>query len=161
MSAAAFKEAMSRFASGVTVVCGRAEGELHGMTVAAFASVSAEPAIVLVSLGLGSRLGATLVEGDAISVSLLAASQSASALRFAGMDGHAGNRFEGVDLEPTRVDVPAVAGSLGVLGTRVRQVVPAGDHRVFLLAVIEVRVPEANAAPLLWWSRGFAGVTTR
>lgn len=159
MSAAAFKEAMSRFASGVTVVCGRADGELHGMTVAAFASVSVEPAIVLVSLGLVSRLGAALVTGDAVSVSLLAASQSARALRFAGMDGHAGDRFEGVDLEPTCVEVPAIAGSVGMLGTRVREVVAAGDHRVFLLDVVEVRVPAANDAPLLWWSRGFAGVT--
>lgn len=160
MSAAAFKEAMSRFASGVTVVCGRADGELHGMTVAAFASVSAEPPIVLVSLGLGSRLGAALVAGDAVSVSILAAGGAAEALRFAGMDGHTGDRFLGVATEPTAVDVPAIAGAVAVLGARVREVVAGGDHRVFFLDVHEVRVPEVSEKPLLWWSRGFAGVAT-
>jgi flavin reductase (DIM6/NTAB) family NADH-FMN oxidoreductase RutF len=161
MSTAAFKEAMSRFASGVTVVCGSVSGELHGMTVAAFASVSAEPPIVLVSLGVGSRLGAGLAEGDAVSVSVLAASEAAHALRFAGMDGHAGDRFEGVATEGTSVGVPAIAGSVATLAARVRQVVAAGDHRVFFLDVQEVRVSEEHPPPLLWWSRGFAGVAKR
>ena len=120
MSSAAFKEAMSRFASGVTVVCGRAGGALHGMTVAAFASVSAEPPVVLVCLGARSTLGAALREGDALTVSVLGAGGESLALRFAGMDGHAGDRFDGVATEGTAVGLPGSAGAEATLSGAVR-----------------------------------------
>ena len=156
MSSAAFKEAMSRFASGVTVVVGTVDRELHGMTVAAFSSVSATPPVVLVCLGVNSTLGAALAPGEDVSISILPASASTTALRFAGLDGHEGDRFEGVALDAAGSRVPTIAGAVASLLTRVRQVVDVGDHRVMLLDVDEVRVGETNAVPLLWWSRGFA-----
>ena len=46
-----FRAALSKFASGVTVVTTRdAQGRLHGITVTAFASVSLEPPLVLVCI---------------------------------------------------------------------------------------------------------------
>jgi flavin reductase (DIM6/NTAB) family NADH-FMN oxidoreductase RutF len=156
MSSAAFKEAMSRFASGVTVVCGRAGGALHGMTVAAFASVSAEPPVVLVCLGSRSTLGAALREGDPLTISVLGAAGEALALRFAGMDGHAGDRFEGVATEGSAVELPVIAGAEAALAGAVRAVSDVGDHRVVLVDVQEIRTSAEAGAPLLWWSRGFA-----
>jgi flavin reductase (DIM6/NTAB) family NADH-FMN oxidoreductase RutF len=156
MSTAAFKEAMSRFASGVTVVAGVVDGERHGMTVAAFSSVSADPPVVLVCLGKSSRLGASLVDGQPVSVSILPASASASALRFAGLDGHAGDRFEGIAASESSLGVPVLSEATAALVTRVRSTVDVGDHRVLFLDVVEVHVSEATSEPLLWWSRGFA-----
>ena len=156
MSSAAFKEAMSRFASGVTVVCGRAGGAMHGMTVAAFVSVSAEPPVVLVCLGARSTLGAALRDGDALTISILGAEDAALAMRFAGMDGHAGDRFEGVATEPSAVDVPVIANAEAALAGVVRAVNDVGDHRVAFIDLQEIRVREVAGAPLLWWSRGFA-----
>jgi flavin reductase (DIM6/NTAB) family NADH-FMN oxidoreductase RutF len=156
MSSAAFKEAMSRFASGVTVLCGRAGGALHGMTVAAFSSVSAEPPVVLVCLGTRSTLGGGLREGDPATVSILGAGSEALALRFAGMDGHAGDRFEGVATESSAVDLPVLAGAEATLACVVRAAHEVGDHRVLYLDVHEVRASTEAGTPLLWWSRGFA-----
>ena len=156
MSSAAFKEAMSRFASGVTVVCGRAGGSLHGMTVAAFASVSAEPPVVLVCLGSRSTLGAAVREGHPLTVNILGAGGEALALRFAGMDGHAGDRFEGVATEVSAVDVPVIGGAEASLAGVVRAVHEVGDHRVLYVDVHEVRTRAEAGEPLLWWSRGFA-----
>lgn len=156
MSSAAFKEAMSRFASGVTIVCGHASGVVHGMTVAAFASVSAEPPVVLVCLGARSTLGAALREGDAVTVSILGAGDEALALRFAGMDGHTGDRFDGVATDPSAVDVPVLAGAEASLAGAVRTAHEVGDHRVLFVDVREIRTREAAGDPLLWWSRGFA-----
>ena len=50
-----FKRALRRWASGVTVVTARDGGELFGMTVSAFNSVSADPPLVLVCANQGSR----------------------------------------------------------------------------------------------------------
>jgi flavin reductase (DIM6/NTAB) family NADH-FMN oxidoreductase RutF len=46
-----FRTALGRFASGVTVVTTRdAKGELHGITVSAFCSVSLQPPMVLICI---------------------------------------------------------------------------------------------------------------
>ena len=42
-----FREALGRWASGVTIVTSRSGGRIHGMTVSAFASVSLDPPLVL------------------------------------------------------------------------------------------------------------------
>ncbi|HEX2240576.1 MAG TPA: flavin reductase family protein, partial [Actinomycetota bacterium] len=43
VTAEEYKDALSRFASGVTVVTVAESGSQHGMTASAFASVSLEP----------------------------------------------------------------------------------------------------------------------
>src|SRR4029077_6886244 len=45
-----FRNALGRFASGVTVITAEQEGRTHGMTANAFVSVSLDPPLVLVSL---------------------------------------------------------------------------------------------------------------
>src|SRR4051812_9139740 len=45
-----FKGALRHFASGVTVVTAEHGGERYGITVSAFASISIEPPIVMVSI---------------------------------------------------------------------------------------------------------------
>ena len=45
---AEFRKAMGSFATGVTVITVDDEGEVHGMTANAFASVSLDPLLVLV-----------------------------------------------------------------------------------------------------------------
>src|SRR6185369_10951835 len=46
-----FRAALGRFASGVTVVTTKdAQGELHGITVSAFCSVSLQPPMVLICI---------------------------------------------------------------------------------------------------------------
>ncbi|HKZ70045.1 MAG TPA: flavin reductase, partial [Anaerolineales bacterium] len=44
-----FRNALGRFASGVTVITTEHEGRTHGMTANAFVSVSLDPPLVLVS----------------------------------------------------------------------------------------------------------------
>ena len=48
LDAADFRRAMGCFATGVTIITLDLEGEVHGMTANAFASVSLEPLLVLV-----------------------------------------------------------------------------------------------------------------
>ena len=45
-----FKQAMSQFASGVTVVTTVHEGSRYGLTASSFSSLSLEPPLVLVCL---------------------------------------------------------------------------------------------------------------
>ena len=46
-----FRQAMGKFATGVTVITTEVEGEVHGMTANAFMSVSLDPKLVVISIG--------------------------------------------------------------------------------------------------------------
>lgn len=136
-----FADAMSTLASGVVIVTCRVGGRAWGMTVTAFASVSAEPPTVLVSLDSFSRTAEALVDTGTFGVSILTAEQRAVA-RFGAANGASkfldGLAHPGDDDSPS----PAVAGALAHLDCDVSGVVPAGDHTVFF-----GRVRAAHASP--------------
>lgn len=50
-----FRTAMSKFATGVTVIAAEHDGEIHGMTANAFMSVSLDPKLILISIGHHAR----------------------------------------------------------------------------------------------------------
>lgn len=77
VDAPAFRHALSQFASGVTVVTTRAASGLpRGLTVTAFASVSLDPPLVLVSIDNRSEAHDGFAAG-AFAVSVLAEGQEA------------------------------------------------------------------------------------
>src|SRR5690606_14505988 len=71
-----FREAMSQFASGVTVVTTRdSEGRPWGFTASAFSSLSLDPPLLLVCLQRDAESFAAFEEADSMSVSILAEGQ--------------------------------------------------------------------------------------
>src|SRR5579883_782108 len=93
---AQFREAMARWPSGVAVVTTRLDDIVHGMTVSAFVSVSAEPPCILVCLHQGSRTADLVIRSRRFAVNLLAAGQQDLAQRFAGRRAPAEPVFHGV-----------------------------------------------------------------
>ncbi len=71
----AFKEALRGWASGVTVVTARSGDKMHGMTVSAFSSVSADPPLVLVCANRTSTTHGIIEEGGVFAVNILASHQ--------------------------------------------------------------------------------------
>src|SRR5882672_11418865 len=55
-----FRKAMGCFATGVTIITVDLDGEVHGMTANAFASVSLDPMLVLVCVDQKARTHAHL-----------------------------------------------------------------------------------------------------
>src|SRR5689334_25429826 len=76
---AAFTDAMSALASGVVLVTCWVGERPWGMTVTAFASVSADPPTLLVSLGSGSTSARAIRARRAFGVRILAAAPPAVA----------------------------------------------------------------------------------
>ncbi|HEY5878299.1 MAG TPA: flavin reductase family protein [Nakamurella sp.] len=121
----AFWRTCGRFASGVTVVLTEDE-EIHGMTANGFISVSLEPPLVLISVGVRTRTHERLVRGERYSVSVLGHEQKAVAEHFAA-------RPTGVRPEYARLGgFPVVPGSIARLVCRVVDRHPAGDHTLFV-----------------------------
>ncbi|UCE87733.1 MAG: flavin reductase, partial [Deltaproteobacteria bacterium] len=63
-----FKNALRRWASGVTVVTACAGERIHGMTVSAFAGVSLDPPLVLVCADKGSDTLQVIADGGVFAV---------------------------------------------------------------------------------------------
>jgi flavin reductase (DIM6/NTAB) family NADH-FMN oxidoreductase RutF len=124
----AFKDALSRFASGVTVVTVEDAGEVLGITVSAFSSVSLDPPLVLVAINGRAPVHAALPRVGRFAVSVLAQGQDAVSNHYAGY------RQPGVVPELARSDVgpPVVAGALAWLVCSLHAAVGAGDHTLFI-----------------------------
>ena len=146
-----FRNALGRFASGVTVVTTRLGDRDFGSTVSAFASVSLDPPLVLCCLGRESETGKALLQRNRFAVCLLSSAQLELARRFAAP---LEDRFAGVSMARTPDGLPLIAGSLAHLVCSVANRVQAGDHIVVFGAVEAIQAVEG--APLVLY-RGSYG----
>ncbi len=147
MDTKAFKNAMSRWATGVTIITTRAPtGELAGFTASSFSSLSLEPPLVLFCLGEEAVSYPAFHAADGFAVHILAREQEPLSARFAEKGG---DKFADVDWSEGSRGVPLIQGALACLECRKIQMYAGGDHRVFLGEVEAVHVKDG--APLLYY----------
>src|SRR5271155_4651706 len=70
-----FRKAMGCFATGVTIVTVDLDGEVHGMTANAFASVSLDPLLILVCVDQTARTHAHMHAKKRFGINILAEHQ--------------------------------------------------------------------------------------
>jgi flavin reductase (DIM6/NTAB) family NADH-FMN oxidoreductase RutF len=152
-STAEFTDAMTALASGVVIVTCRLDGRPWGMTVTAFASVSADAPTVLVSLGSGSIGARAIAETRSFGVSILAEDQLVLA-RFGSTPRTA--KFLEPFAEPGDEGSasPVVAGALAHLDCELSEAVPVADHTVYFGRVRIARSMHAGS-PLLYHRRDY------
>ena len=134
----AFRQAMSSFPTGVTVVAVACpDGSMHGLTVNSFTSVSLDPMLVLICLDQASR-GAGLIErAGAFVVNVLSAGQQDISRWFANPHRPAGSTmFDGVPFEPGVTGCPVLVDAAASFECRLRQSHRAGDHLILLGEVV-------------------------
>jgi len=152
-----FKNALSGWASGVSVVTTRADGLAYGLTVSSFTSVSLEPPLVLVCLGHGNRLNDMIARSNRFAVSLLSRDQEDASNHFASRGREPAAQLDAIPMIETDDGLPLVEGALAWLACDVHELIDVGDH-----ALVVGRVTEAGAAddgsPLIYWSRAYRGV---
>jgi flavin reductase (DIM6/NTAB) family NADH-FMN oxidoreductase RutF len=145
-----FRDALGRFASGVTIITTRDADSDYGATVSAFSSVSMDPPLILCCFSKGGGTMRALLRSGRFAVNLLEQSQSAIAKRFASP---VADRFDGVKLERDSAGLPLVAGALAQLTCTVTSKVHAGDHIVVFGTVESIEVGEGE--PLVVFRGGF------
>jgi flavin reductase (DIM6/NTAB) family NADH-FMN oxidoreductase RutF len=148
-----FKELMRRWASGITVLTCRHDGEVHGMTASAFCSVSLDPPLVLVCVGREHRTHAYIREQGVFGVHILDGSMQRLSDRCAGFLGEAGHSLGDLPHREEATGAPILEGVLGWLDCTLWEAHDAGDHTVF---IGEIQAAGArDGQPLLWWNRGY------
>lgn len=141
----AFKDALSRLASGVTVVTVEEAGEVLGITVSAFISVSLEPPLVLASIDKRAKSHDAFARVERFGVSVLAAGQDALSNYYAGW------RQPGQEVELARSErgLAMVPGALAWIECALHAAVDAGDHTLYIGRVEGVTTNDGD--PLVYF----------
>jgi flavin reductase (DIM6/NTAB) family NADH-FMN oxidoreductase RutF len=150
-----FRQALSRFASGVTVVTTKGEdGRPRGLTVSAFSSLSLDPPLVLICIDKRSSLHPHLKEGRGFAVSILAEDQEAISRRFASKDLQ--DRFNGIKIREGVMGLPLIEGAIAHIECLIVGSFPGGDHTIFIGQVEATAVEEGR--PLAYFRGNYARV---
>jgi len=151
---ARFKEAMSRFASGVTVVTTEHEGSLYGMTVASFASLSLHPPLVIVCIEKSVKTHDAIRAAGQFGVSILASTQADVSGKFASK---AEDKFSGIAIRRGENGIPLVEGAICTLECRVHEQFPGGDHSIFVGEVLDSQT--SDGAPLVYYRSAYREIS--
>lgn len=143
-----FRQVMSRFVTGVTVVTVRGESGPHGATVNSFSSLSLDPALVLVCLLTRSRTSRALVASGSFAVNILGHTQQDVGRWFASTQRPLGEPgFAGIPYRPGATGSPLLEGCVAHIDCSLSGTVPAGDHTIFIGRVLDLGA-DADEHPL-------------
>lgn len=144
-----FKQAMSRFATGVCVVTYRKPdtGTTEGVTISAFSSLSLEPTKILFCLGRLGQVGSDFTQVSEFCVNILSSGQKDLAYQFAGK-----NR-DGIDVHIVEVDgQPAIKDALACVVCDKGNLYTEGDHDIVIGNVRHININHNPALqPLLYY----------
>lgn len=143
-TARAFRDALGRFATGVTVVTTLGSDGPVGVTANSFAAVSLDPPLLLWSPAKSSRRCRAFSEARAFAVHVLAADQLTLSRHFTQPDHHFGD----LDTSTSPEGTPLLEGTLARFECLTEATHDAGDHVIVIGRVIRARF--RDGAPLVF-----------
>lgn len=146
-----FKAAMRCFPTGVTIVTTAHEGAIHGFTVNAFASVTADPPTVLVCVNRNARAHPIIAESGSFCVNFLALEQRGIAEKFTSAEPN--ERFQGLTHRAGPSGSPILDGVLAYVDCSVDEEITAGTHTIFIGRVLEAG--DREGSPLGYYDRAY------
>jgi len=150
VSGFAFREAISHFATGVTIVTTTFEGRPAGMTASAVCSLSLDPVLMLVCIDNRLATHRAIDASRRFAINVLGEDGEELARRFAR---RAEDKFEGVALREDS-DPPVLAAAIAHFVCDLHERVPGGDHSIFIGEVSSCAA-EPGRRPLLYYRSKF------
>jgi 3-hydroxy-9,10-secoandrosta-1,3,5(10)-triene-9,17-dione monooxygenase reductase component len=152
--ARAFRDALGRFATGVTFVTAASDGGPSGLIVNSLASVSLAPPLISFCPSRRSLTWSRMRRAGRLGVNVLGRDHEQFARRAipAGAD-----RFSGVGFELGDGGVPLLPDALASLECRIVAEHSAGDHWIVLAEVYALRTSPAGD-PLVFFAGTFRGL---
>ncbi|MBM9461212.1 flavin reductase [Nocardioides sp. zg-536] len=147
-----FRNALGHYPTGVALITATLDdGELVGMVVGTFTSVSMDPPLVAFLPARDSRTFAKLREASTFCVNVLAADQADLVGSWRGTES-----FADVAWRPSPSGAPILADSVTWIDCDYHQIVDAGDH-YFVLGEVRSLEVQRPTCPLLFFQGGFGG----
>jgi flavin reductase (DIM6/NTAB) family NADH-FMN oxidoreductase RutF len=124
------RQALGRFATGVTVITTRTQdGKYEGLTANSFSAVSLDPPLVLWSLRLAAPSLQNFKAAGHFVVNVLSSEQSALSRHFA-TPRH--DKFEDLAFSAGIGGCPMLDDSLAIFECRTETMIEGGDHIIFI-----------------------------
>lgn len=136
-----FRDAMSRYPTGVTVVTAMRDGKAYGITANSFASVSLNPPLVLWSVGKQGDRGEIFANAKQFAICFLAQDQADIAQYCAENDDLPEGRWS-----TNPAGLPVIDGAGVILSCQLYAVYPGGDHDIIVAEVISIQVKDEKGA---------------
>lgn len=134
MNTTLLRRAMSRFATGVTVVTTRGpDGKFEGVTANSFTTVSLDPPLVLWSLGRASASFDGFHAAKYFAVNVLGVGQLALSRHFSTPKL---DKLAGIDHVIGHGGCPVLAGTIAHFECETQAVIEGGDHAIFIGRVL-------------------------
>ena len=155
-----FVGGMAKLPTGVVMVTTTIDGKPWGLTVSACCSVSADPPLLLVSIGKKTASAEAIRESGRFGVSILS-TRLLHVARLGAVPGepkfvaeycHRGRRDD--SSVPATQAIPRISGALAHFNCVVDREVTVADHAVIFGRVTEVVTDRADSA-LVYWQRVF------
>lgn len=154
-----FRKAMGCFATGVTIITVDVDGEVHGMTANAFASVSLAPPLLLVCVDHAARTHAHLHARKRFGVNILADDQRVISEYYARPVEEQVEKESAARFDRTPHGTPVLHGALTYLECRLQWAHDAGDHTIFIAEVEDIVVRQGE--PLLYFRSQYRRIGER
>ncbi len=144
------RKIMGRFATGIAVVTTDGPAGPHGLTANALASLSLDPPLIMVAIDKKAASLEYLRRNRCFAVNILALDQEPLSRRFATPGP---KEFGDLDCTTSQTGAPILAGCLGFVDCRVVEILPGGDHEIFIGEILAGA--EHDGFPLLYFAGGY------
>ena len=127
------RKIFGKWTTGVTVVTTDGPAGKGGLTANAVASLSLDPPLVLVAVAKSAGSYTEIRQNGCYAINILSLAQEEASKRFATPGP---KDFSGFGWKMAVTGAPILEGSLGYVDCRLREVLPGGDHDIFVGEIV-------------------------
>ncbi|MDC2992788.1 flavin reductase family protein [Pelagibacteraceae bacterium] len=130
-----FKKTLSKFSTGITVVCVKSDNSIYGKTVNSFNSLSLNPPLVLFSLGNYSSSITKFSKTKFLSINILSSKQRKLSDNFASTRPE----VENIKFIKGKNKTVIIPNCIANLECKLIDKIKKGDHIIFICKILELQ----------------------
>ena len=142
-----FKKTLSKFSTGITVVCVKNNNSIYGKTVNSFNSLSLNPPMGLFSLGNYSSSINKFSKTKFLSINILSNKQKKLSDNFASTQP----KLENINFIEGKNKTVIIPNCIANLECELTDKIKKGDHIIFICKILELQSDE-KLKPLLYFN---------
>ena len=141
-----FKNTLSKFATGITIVATNKDSTLYGKTINSFSSLSLSPPLVLFSLDKKSSKLSIFDKSKLLTINILSKKQKLISDNFAKQTPD----WKNIQFYLTKDGMPILKNCVSNLKCQVIDKITKGDHIIFICKVTNI-LSDEKLKPLLYF----------
>tara|TARA_Y100000996_G_scaffold372940_1_gene322161 strand:- start:422 stop:886 length:465 start_codon:yes stop_codon:yes gene_type:complete len=142
-----FKKTLSKFATGITVICVIKDEKIFGKTINSFSSLSLDPPLILFSISNKSSNFKTYFGSKFFSINILSNKQKNLSNHFSKNNPSSSK----VDFIKGKNNISLINKCLANLECKLIDKIKKGDHTIFICKVLNVKYND-NLKPLYYYN---------